>query len=74
MRKLCDALKLVLLVNDNLCGNLLSSSASAKTFDENFKVTLVPFLFQILILYVVNQTMLRLKCYIGSFYSDIILK
>ena len=31
------------LVNNNLCGKLFSSLASTTTFDESFKVTLVPF-------------------------------
>ena len=32
----------------NLCGKLFSSLESTTTFDESFKVTSVPFLFQIL--------------------------
>ena len=36
------ALRNFVLVNNNLCGKLLSSLESPTIFDESFKVTLVP--------------------------------
>ena len=68
------------LVNNNLCGKLVSPLESPTTFDERFKVTFVPVftgipgitdipeiqepVFLILINWVANQTILHLKCYI----------
>ena len=60
------------LVNKNLCGKLMSSLESPTTFDESFKVNSVPFLFQILIYWLANYTILRLRCYSKWFYINII--
>ena len=78
------------LVNNNLCGKLVSPFESATTFNERFKVTFVPLfagipgitdipeieepVFLILINWVANQTILHLKCCIMSFCINIILK
>ena len=63
------------LVNGNPWGNLFSSLESPTTFNESFKVMPeFPFLCQILIHHAENKTILHWKCYIESFYTDIMLK
>ena len=72
------SLQIYVLVNNNLCGKLISSWESLTTFDEIFKVTSVPlfipnfnllsceldyFMFKVL-----YWVILCLKCYIESFY------
>ena len=44
LAKFYEALKLVVLVNNNFCGKLFSSLESPATFDEVLKVTSLPFL------------------------------
>ena len=82
--KVLRSLETRVLVNNNLCGKLVSP------FDERFKVTFVPVftgipgitdipviqepVFLILMNWVANQTILHLKCYIVSFCINIILK
>ena len=88
--KVLRSLETRVLVNNNLCGKLVSPFESPTTFDERFKVTFVPVftgipgitdipeiqepVFLILINWVANQTILHLKCYIVSFCINIILK
>ena len=55
------------LVNNNLCGKLFPSLESPTTFDEIFSVIPVPF-------FILDFTILRLKCCIESFYIEITLK
>ena len=52
--KALQNLKNSVLVNENLWGKLFSSLESPTTFEEIFKVTSVPFFFQILIYEVAN--------------------
>ena len=69
--KVLRNIEICVLVNNNVCGKLFSSLESPTTFDENLKVTSVPFFipdFNLL------SCELCLKCYIESFYIDIILK
>ena len=47
--KALQSFKICVLVNKNLCRKLFSALESPTTFDKSFKVTSVPFLFQILI-------------------------
>ena len=72
--KVLKSLKTCVLVNNNLCGKLFSSLESRATVDESFKIISVPFFFQILIYWVLNKAILRLKCYTELFCNDIILK
>ena len=62
------------LVNNNLCGKFFSSLESLTTFDEVFKVTSVPFFIPSFNLLSCEFTILRLKFYIQSFYTNIILE
>ena len=48
--KALRSLETWVLVNNNLCGKLFSLLESMTTFDERFKVTLVPFFFFLQIL------------------------
>ena len=62
-------LEIFVLVNKNLCGKLFLSSESPTTFDESFRVTLVPF-------FIPDFNLLRWvldKCYIEAFYIDTIV-
>ena len=69
--KALRSLKIGLLVNNNLCGKLFLSLESPTKFDESFKVTSVFILdFNLLSC----ELVFHLKCYIESFYIDIILK
>ena len=88
--KVLRSLETSVLVNNNLCGKLVSPIESSTTFDERFKVTFVPVftgipgitdipeiqepVFLILINWVANQTILNLKCYTVSFCINIRLK
>ena len=67
-------LETCVLVNNNSCGKLVSSLESPTTFDENFKVTSVPFLIPDFNPISCELENTRLKCYIESFYIDFILK
>ena len=58
-------------LNNDLCEKLVSSLEPPIKYDKRFKVTLVTFFFQILICELDN---LHLKCYIESFYINILLK
>ena len=69
--KVLRNIEICILVNNNVCGKLFSLLESPTTFDENLNVTSVPFFipdFNLL------SCELCLKCYIESFYIDIILK
>ena len=88
--KVLRSLETRVLVNNNLCGKLVSPFESPNTFDKRFKVTFLPvftgipgitdipeiqeLVFLTLINWVANQTILHLKCYIVSFCINIILK
>ena len=54
--------------NNNSCGNLFSLLESPTTFDESFKVILVPFFVPNFSLLSCELDYLSLKCYIESFY------
>ena len=65
LQKLLRNRKTYVLVNNNLGGKLFSSLESPTTFDENFKVTSVPLFIPDFNLF---SWVLRLKCYIESFF------
>ena len=65
---------LEIVVNNNLCRKflvirkLVSSLEPLATFDENFKITRLPFLYLIVIHWFLILTILGLQCYIECFY------
>ena len=71
-KKALRSFETCVLVNNNLCGKLISSLEPPVTFDESFKVTsarlFIPY-FNLLSCELDNFT---LKCYFESFYIDII--
>ena len=70
--KALRSLEICVLVNNNLCGKLLSWLESLTTFDESFKVTSVPsFIADFNLLSCELDNLFCLKCYIESFYIDI---
>ena len=76
LQKLCKAFKTCELFNNNLCGKLFSLLESPATFDGSFKVNSVPFFIphSNTLSCEFNNFNIRLKRYIESIYTDIILK
>ena len=68
------SLKIGVLINNNLCRKLVSSLELPTTFDERFKVTSVPIFNPDFNLLSCEIGTLRLKCFIESFCTNVILK